>query len=147
MIFFKSRNDFLQLEIKVRTSQKECTWVRNWDIEYWREYWGIEILDEKPRFHQQDQPSRSCSSAPQSSRSLKRLPPEQKLWKPYVKNTLKVFYSSVTAIKDFVSRQCWTFAARYRHMKAKNKPINICVALIKKMINRLTNSIRIPWLN
>ena len=80
-------------------------WILNWDIEYWMKYWGIKILYDKPRFHQQDQPFRSCSSAPQSSRSLgshlKRLPPEQKLWKPWVKNTLKVFYSSITVIKEF----------------------------------------------
>ena len=76
-------------------------WANYCNVEYWMKYCGIEILDEKPRFHQQDQSSRSCSSAPQSSRFLKRLPPEQKLWKPCVKNTLKVFYSSITAIKDF----------------------------------------------
>ena len=92
-------------------------WIWNWDIEYWREYWGIEILDEKPRFHQQDQPFRSCSSAPQSSRSLgsrfwahlKRLLPEQKLWKPCVKNILKIFYSrlcsSIKVTKNFILAQ------------------------------------------
>ena len=66
-------------------------------------------MDEKPRFHQQDQPFRSCSSALQSSRSLgfhlKRLPPEQKIIKKCVKNTVKVFYSrlcsSIAVIKEF----------------------------------------------
>ena len=83
------------------------------NVEYWMKYCGIEILDEKPQFHQQDRPFRSCSSAPQSFRflglrsfaHLKRLPPEQKLWKPCVKNTLKVFYkrlcSSIIFIKEF----------------------------------------------
>ena len=84
-------------------------WILNWDIEYWMKYWGIKILYDKPRFHQQDQPFRSCNSAPQSSHSsgsrfsahLKRLPPEEKLWKPCVKNVpLKSFINGVVLLSQ-----------------------------------------------